>query len=106
MYAQAENGKRDFVFKIYSQAAQFLLNQTKFLLLSTQVGSNYSTSTPVKPDDSTTIVNTSTQSGNVNLKLVLYHLTNPVSTLGSSSSDSDIEVIPLEKQPLVSYTKS
>ena len=59
----------------------------------------FSTVTPDKPDNSTAIVNISTQSGNFNLNLILSNLTKPSTTFGSSSSDSDIEITPEEKLP-------
>ena len=60
---------------------------------------NFPTSTPDKPDNSTAIVKTSTQSGNLNLNLVLTNLNNPRTTLSSSSSNSDIKIIPQEQLP-------
>ena len=53
-----------------------------------------STSKLDKPDNNTDITNTSTQSGYVEFNVVLNNLTNPIGTLGSSSFNSNIELIP------------
>ena len=61
---------------------------------------NNMSNSPEKNDPPTsTIVNTSTNSGNVNLNVVLNRLSQPPSV----SSDSDIEMIPPEKLDLKNY---
>ena len=94
--AQFKHERKTFSW-VKIKLISYLSTHNFFPIIWKEMAQNFSTWTPDKPDNSTANVNTSTQSRNFNLILVLNNLTNPTTALGSSSSDWDIEVLHQDK---------
>ena len=87
--AKTQTGSQD-----YNQAAQPFFSILINFAIKKKLLQYFSTSTPDKSDMSNAIVKTHTQSWIFKQNKVLKNLTNLIPIFGSSSFDSDREVIP------------